>query len=252
VGAVGGTLVVLVALSECATERAAMPALKRLVRVALLLSWGLMGLALLTVEFAYRLALRSLEPLPTLNHPAPLPPKVAAALWAAEAGSTPQDIPRLYPWTIHRYFGDNPHSLSFAWGVARQALGTARERGQVRGNLEWHLKGIAVTAWVTRSLSTDEIVATYGQQVWLGGSGRGLADGARRLYDKDLTELSDSELALLVGLIQSPNSYDPYRHPARALDRRNSVLERFVEVGCLPAGALPAAQAAPLGVRGIS
>jgi hypothetical protein len=61
----------------------------RLLRAALFLSAGLAALGLLGLELAYRLALRSLEPLPALADPARLPPRVAAALWAVEVQGKP-------------------------------------------------------------------------------------------------------------------------------------------------------------------
>src|SRR5262245_34405849 len=98
-----------------------------------------------------------------ISHPAPLPPKIARALWASKAGSAPQKIPRLFPWKIHRVFDDPGHSLVFVSGVTRQALVQAKERGQFRDTLDGRFKELAVMAWVTRNLDTDEILATYAQ-----------------------------------------------------------------------------------------
>ena len=223
--------------------------MKRFLRVTLVLVATLSGLALLSVELAYRFTVASLAPFPALTPPAPLPPKVAAAIWAAEGGVGTRFIPRLYPWTVHRYFDQDRIGLIFAWVVAREFLQAARERGQLHGNLEWHLKGIAATAWVTRNMSADEIFATYAALAWAGGPGRGLNAGAQRLFGKDIAALDERELALLLGILQNPYANDPVRRPERALARRNLILERFVQAGCLPASELAAAQAAPLGLR---
>ena len=42
-----------------------------------------------------------------------------------------------------------------------------------------------------------------------------------------------AEAALLAGLIQAPSYLSPYRHPERALDRRNLVLEAMVETNAM-------------------
>ena len=44
---------------------------------------------------------------------------------------------------------------------------------------------------------------------------------AQNYYGKDLKDLSLPQLALLAGMPQAPNQYDPYSHPEAALDRRN-------------------------------
>ena len=48
-------------------------------------------------------------------------------------------------------------------------------------------------------------------------------------FNKDLKDITLPEAALLAGLIQAPSYLSPYRHPERALERRNTVLEAMVE-----------------------
>ena len=57
----------------------------------------------------------------------------------------------------------------------------------------------------------------------------GFAEAARSYFNKDLQSVSLPEAALLAGLIQHPNYLSPYRHPERALERRNLVLDSMVE-----------------------
>jgi len=64
---------------------------------------------------------------------------------------------------------------------------------------------------------------------WTGQRGSspisGFAEGARSYFNKDLRERDAPETALLAGLIQAPSYLSPYRHPERALERRNTVIE---------------------------
>lgn len=206
-------------------------------------------LIIISLELAYRLALHEVGPLPILNRPPALPIRAATVLWAAEAHKAPTSIPKIYPWNVYQYFSDDHRSLIFAWGVARNALVHAKERGQVHGNLDWHLKGMALTAWITRNLSTDEILASYAGSLNMGKYGRGLDQAAQRLFGSDLVTLHDAELALLIGIAASPVRYCPIRNPRRALERRNYVLQLIVEAGGLAASALPVAQSSPIRVQ---
>ncbi len=85
--------------------------------------------------------------------------------------------------------------------------------------------------------SKQQIFALYANEVPMGQRGsfaiRGLAEASRSYFNKDLKELTLPEAALLAGLIQRPSSLSPYRHPERALDRRNLVLEAMVETGAI-------------------
>ena len=58
---------------------------------------------------------------------------------------------------------------------------------------------------------------------------------AENYYGKDLKDLSIPQLALLAGMPQAPNQYDPYSHPEEALERRNLVLSEMQKHGYLTA-----------------
>jgi penicillin-binding protein 1B len=71
-------------------------------------------------------------------------------------------------------------------------------------------------------------------------------------FHKDVGNLTLAEAALLAGMIQSPNPYNPYRHVKRATDRRNQVLRAMVEAGFVDAAAAQAAMAQPIRVENAS
>ena len=81
-------------------------------------------------------------------------------------------------------------------------------------------------------LSKEEIFQHYCNQVPLGRRGSfnvmGVGEAAQAYFDKDLMELSLAEAALLAGLIQRPSYLNPYRHPERAKNRRNTVLQAML------------------------
>ena len=77
---------------------------------------------------------------------------------------------------------------------------------------------------------------------------QGCDDAAQKIFGHAVETLTAAEAALLAGLPQSPSSYSPWRHPERALKRRDFVLHRMREAGALDDAQLATALAAPLGV----
>ncbi len=74
----------------------------------------------------------------------------------------------------------------------------------------------------------------------------GFAEASKAYFNKDLKDVSLPEAALLAGIIQRPSYLSPYRHPERALDRRNLVLESMVETHAITREQADKAKAAPL------
>lgn len=98
----------------------------------------------------------------------------------------------------------------------------------------------------------SRILEAYLNQVFMGQRGKhavhGMGAAAEFWFGRDLDTLGTPEIALLVGLIKGPSYYDPRRHPQRARERRDLVLDAFAETGLIDAAALRKAKAAPLGV----
>ena len=101
-----------------------------------------------------------------------------------------------------------------------------------------------------QKFSKQQIFEFYANRVDLGQRGSftisGFAEGARSYFNKDLKDVTVPEAALLAGLIQAPSFLSPYRHPERALERRNTVLESMVETRAITREQADKAKAAPL------
>jgi penicillin-binding protein 1B len=101
-----------------------------------------------------------------------------------------------------------------------------------------------------QKFSKQQIFEFYANRVDLGQRGSftisGLAEGSRSYFNKDLKDVTLPEAALLAGLIQAPSFLSPYRHPERALDRRNLVIESMVETGDITREQADKAKATPL------
>jgi len=98
--------------------------------------------------------------------------------------------------------------------------------------------------------SKQQIFEFYANWVDLGQRGSfaisGFAEASKAYFNKDLKDITLPEAALLAGLIQRPSYLSPYRHPERAMDRRNLVLESMVETHAITREQADKAKATPL------
>jgi penicillin-binding protein 1B len=109
---------------------------------------------------------------------------------------------------------------------------------------------ILIAVELEQKFSKQQIFEFYANRVDLGQRGSftisGFAEGAHSYFNKDLKDITLPEAALLAGLIQAPSYLSPYRHPERAMDRRNTVLEAMVDNGAITRADADKAKAAPL------
>lgn len=76
-----------------------------------------------------------------------------------------------------------------------------------------------------KKYSKDEILETYLNVVYFGNNIYGIGRAARVYFDKDVSQLSVSESALLAGIINNPSRYNPYTHADKAKARRDLVID---------------------------
>ncbi len=94
----------------------------------------------------------------------------------------------------------------------------------------------ALLAFVLERRATkQEILELYLNEIYLGQAGsfsiNGVGEAARMYFRKDAANLTLPESALLAGMIQSPNPYNPFRHERRATERRNEVIRAMYDAG---------------------
>jgi penicillin-binding protein 1B len=101
-----------------------------------------------------------------------------------------------------------------------------------------------------QKFTKQQIFEFYANRVDLGQRGSftigGFAAASRAYFNKDLKDITLPETALLAGLIQAPSYLSPYRHPERALERRNIVLDAMVDTHAITREQADKAKAAPL------
>jgi len=102
---------------------------------------------------------------------------------------------------------------------------------------------------IEKNYSKDEILNMYLNQQYFGKGAYGIQAAAQTFFSKDISELTISESALLIGLLKAPNTYSPIDRPDRARGRRNVVLEAMVDYGKLPRGVADSLKALPLEIH---
>jgi len=95
------------------------------------------------------------------------------------------------------------------------------------------IKEMMLAIQIERNFSKPEILEMYLDKVYLGAGAYGIEAAAHRYYNKDARDLTISEAATLIGLLQLPNAYSPVRFPERAMRRRNIVLNVMWDQGVI-------------------
>jgi penicillin-binding protein 1B len=96
---------------------------------------------------------------------------------------------------------------------------------------------IIITFQLEHRFTKQQIFEMYANQINLGQRGSfsidGFGEAAQAYFGKDVGQLDLAECAVLAGMIQRPNYFNPYRHPDRTIERRNMVLDSMVETGAI-------------------
>src|SRR5437588_7901391 len=101
-----------------------------------------------------------------------------------------------------------------------------------------------------QKFTKQQIFEFYANRVDVGQRGSftisGFAAASQAYFNKDLKDITLPEAALIAGVVQAPSYLSPYRHPERALERRNVVLDSMVETHAATKADVEKAKATPL------
>ncbi|MFH0959127.1 MAG: transglycosylase domain-containing protein, partial [Pseudomonadota bacterium] len=93
------------------------------------------------------------------------------------------------------------------------------------------IKEAILSTRIEQSLSKDQILYLYLNQIYLGSSAYGVEAAAQIYFDKHANDLTIAECALLAGLAKAPTTHSPKRNLKKAMERRSYVLKRMLEDG---------------------
>jgi penicillin-binding protein 1A len=102
---------------------------------------------------------------------------------------------------------------------------------------------------IEASLSKDEILQIYINQIYLGQRAYGFAAASQIYFGKALKDINVAEAAMLAGLPKAPSSFNPVVNPTRAKQRQLYVLRRMHELGHITDTQFAEAQKAPVVVK---
>ncbi|MGH7906598.1 MAG: transglycosylase domain-containing protein, partial [Candidatus Binataceae bacterium] len=124
--------------------------------------------------------------------------------------------------------------------------------GEHQRSFRRKLREAAVALVIEIRLSKRQILERYINDVPMGAYDgtpiNGLPLAARYLFNKDLSEVTPAEAAMLIGMIQAPTLYDPRRHPEAAAKRRDLVLAVMRHAGVIDEAVYLAASSSPIKV----
>ena len=89
------------------------------------------------------------------------------------------------------------------------------------------IKELIIAHRIEKTIPKDRILEMYLNSVYLGSGVYGVSSAARTFFDKDLSQLTLAEQALIAGLPQAPSIYSPFANKKAGLKRRNQVLKRM-------------------------
>lgn len=198
-----------------------------LVRLLVLLLSGV-GTLLLSVWFVIREDLRAVRTVLRANAKTEVPPRLLAAVVAAEDPCHFQH-PRTHTvrTAVSVFLSDELERANGAFLHASMANQIVR--AQMRRPAAWRPgREVLVVAFIEATEDPAEIVKTYVGTAYFGRAGgqdiSGASEAARFYFDKSAADLDVAECATLAAALRSPNALRPDVRSARAIRRRLAVL----------------------------
>lgn len=113
-------------------------------------------------------------------------------------------------------------------------------------SVERKVKELILASRLERTLSKDQILELYLNEIFLGQNSFGVAAAAQTYFNKSLSELAPHEAAMLAAMPQAPGRYHPVRAKERVTERRNYVLREMWQNGFITEATYEAEAKLPL------
>ncbi|MEL6134654.1 MAG: transglycosylase domain-containing protein, partial [Bacteroidota bacterium] len=108
------------------------------------------------------------------------------------------------------------------------------------------VREMLIAEHIERLYPKDQVIVQYLNTVFLGEQAYGIEAAAYRYFGKQSEDLTVEEGATLVGMLQAPSYYNPYRHPDRARQRRDIVLAQMLKYDYLDSTSYDSLRVLPL------
>ncbi|MGE5557886.1 MAG: transglycosylase domain-containing protein [Bacillota bacterium] len=105
---------------------------------------------------------------------------------------------------------------------------------------------------IEKKYAKDQIFESYLNCIYFGHGAYGVEAAAQTYFGKHIQELTLSEMALLAGIPQRPSTFSPYTNMKAAIARRNTVLNRMLELGYITEAERNDAKTHSIKLKGLS
>ncbi len=132
--------------------------------------------------------------------------------------------------------GGSTLTMQYVKNVLEAAATTDEERNAAKAkNTGRKIREVRYAIALEKKLSKDEILDRYLNIAYFGAGAHGVQAAARRFFGVPASELTVPQAAMIAGLVQQPNRFDPsvVKNRPLTLDRRNIVLRRMEELGVI-------------------
>lgn len=131
--------------------------------------------------------------------------------------------------------GGSTLTQQYVKNVLLNAAEGAQERAAVtsRSSYMRKLREARLAIEVEKNTTKDEILEGYLNIAYYGDGAYGVGTAAQRYFSKKVGDLTLAEAALLAGLVQNPTTFDPTENLEAAIERRNVVLSRMLNLGLI-------------------
>ncbi|MBF0188027.1 MAG: PBP1A family penicillin-binding protein [Magnetococcales bacterium] len=252
---------------------------KRRVFLKLFLTLFLLG-SLAGGVYAWAVYMRYARDLPTLNTLADYRPSLTSRVYARDyqllgefyierrrfvpRADVPPMLVKAFLAIEDAQFYDHP-GIYFK-GILRAALANFKAGRVVQGastitqqvaktflltserKIKRKIKEVILAFRIEERFTKDEILELYLNQIYLGAGAYGVGAASRIYFDRDVTELTLGQMAMLAALPKAPSNYNPWRFPKVAKKRMTLVLVRMLELNFITQAQYDAALANPLGL----
>ncbi len=143
------------------------------------------------------------------------------------------------------------------YGSGKRLVGASTITQQVSKNfllsnersIDRKIKEAILSLRIERAYSKDKILELYLNEIFLGLGSYGVAGASLAYFNKSVNELNLQEIAYLASLPKAPNNYHPYRYTKRAIEHRNTIVNRMLNNGYITQDEADEAKKQPLGVN---
>ena len=125
---------------------------------------------------------------------------------------------------------------------AAQAGDEAGVQAATDSSYQRKLRELRYAVSVENTMSKDQILERYLNIAYFGDGAYGIESASEHYFGTKASKLTLPQAAMLAGLVQNPNGFDPVTHPAAGIERRNVVLDRMGELGNASASAVTKAK----------